>query len=99
LGELQAGGAAAVHEGFCKDVEKGRIALIGLAEDAHREAQRLGPLLSGKKPPLLVRSSDLIHLASALAAKSQELVATDVRSWDAATVAGLRVLPRRWAKE
>lgn len=99
LGELQAGGAAAVYERFCKDVEKGRVGLIGLTEDVHREAERVGPLLSEKKPPLLVRSLDLIHLASALAAKSRELVATDVRLRDVASVAGLRVLPRPWAKE
>ena len=99
LGELQAGGAAAVYQRFFKDVEKGRIALIGLTEDVHREAERVGAVLSDKKPPLRVRSLDLIHLASALAAKSRELVATDVRLRDVATVAGLRVLPRPWATE
>jgi predicted nucleic acid-binding protein len=94
LGELQAGGAAALYERFCKDVDKGRLALIGLTEDVHREAERMGPLLSERKPPLLVRSLDLIHLATALAAKSRDLVATDVRLRDVASVAGLRVLPR-----
>ena len=94
LGDLLTGGAAAVYARFCKDVEKGRVTLTDLTEDVHREAERVGPPLNKKKPLLLLRSLDLIHLASALAAKSREVVATDVRLRDVTRVAGLRVLPR-----
>jgi hypothetical protein len=61
----------------------------------HREAERLGQRLPKSKAPLLLRSLDLIHIASAVVGKSVEIVATDVRLRDVASEIGLRVLPTR----
>ena len=95
LKELKAGGAAALFDKFREDVANGRVALLGLTEDVHREAERLGQRLAKSKAPLLLRSLDLIHIASAVVGKSVEIGATDVRLRDVASEIGLRVLPTR----
>ena len=41
----------------------------------------------------MLRSLDLIHVASALECKAKTLVATDVRLREVAKLAGLQVLP------
>lgn len=92
-GELRSGGAAALYGQFRRDTERGQVALLSLTQDVHVHAEHALSALTKKKPALLLRSLDLVHVATALTAKSRLIVATDGRLRDAAKAIGLQVAP------
>lgn len=91
--ELAVGGAAAVCSCFKPDLEDGLVVLCPLSEEVHRQAERLSDILVGRKPPMLLGSLDLIHLASAFAMRSPAIVATDLRLRTVAVASGMPVIP------
>ncbi len=92
-GDLSAGGARLLFREFASDVKAGRIITVPYGADVAVEAEKLVHLAFGQPRPVLVRTLDAIHLASALAVKAKVMVAADARLRDLASLAGLRVLP------
>jgi len=94
VGSLKQGGFDAIYTRFTRDVQEGRIVLLAITPSVFREMERSGSALARKRLPLL-RALDLIHLATAEAFKSPELVATDERLRAGAIALGLKVIPER----
>ena len=90
---LKPGAARLVYNKFRKDIESGRILTIPYGRDVEIEAEKLVRLAFTRARPILVRSIDLIHVATALAAKATRFVATDARLREAANLAGLTLTP------
>jgi predicted nucleic acid-binding protein len=93
LGDLKPGGAAAAIECYREDIRRGRVVEIPLGGDVLEEARKLISLAFGRKRRILVRSLDMIHLASAKAAGARLMVATDARLREVASLFELRLLP------
>ena len=92
-GVLRAGSAARLYACLLQDVAEGEIRLVELGTDLEAEYARVLACCYGRTPPMLLRTLDAIHLASARLAGQSELVATDQRLRDAAKVFGLSLFP------
>ena len=90
---LKRGAARRLYRKFQTDVNAGRILTIPFGRDVEVEAEKLVRLVFAQPKPLLIRSLDLIHVSTALSSKATRLVATDARLREAATLAGLNLLP------
>ncbi len=67
--------------------------LIPNGADVTAEAHALVQKAYSQPQPILIRSLDALHVASALAAKATTLVATDTRLCTVAQMMGLETLP------
>jgi predicted nucleic acid-binding protein len=85
--------AARVYQDLARHIEAGRIVLSPYGPGIVTEAHRVLTLIRQTKTPRVLRSLDLIHLASALEGKATSFVATDIRLREIAALAGLKVLP------
>lgn len=92
-GDLVPGAAAALFARFLSDAEAGRLVLVPNGLDVTARAQGVVERAYGQPRPVLIRSLDALHVASALAARATTLVATDGRLRDVAALMGLAVLP------
>lgn len=92
-GDLKPGSADALVEEFLSDIAAGRIITLPYGTDTIEEVRRLVKAVCQGKPPHLIRSLDVIHLASALLSKAQSLITTDERLRAGARRFGLDVLP------
>ncbi|MBN1675395.1 MAG: type II toxin-antitoxin system VapC family toxin [Kiritimatiellae bacterium] len=88
-GALKRGAAERLFKTFRGDVEEGRIALLPLGRDVIAHALELGRECLKHKPPVLLRSLDGIHLATARVATCGRIVTTDERMRRAAALLGL----------
>lgn len=93
VGDLKEGGATALYERFTHDVEAGRIITVPYGPAVLKEVQKLVVHAYSANPPIMIRSLDAVHVASALASRAASVVATDTRLRDAATSMGFRVAP------
>jgi predicted nucleic acid-binding protein len=91
-GDLDSSGVGALLKRFRDDIGGGRIVLVGVSEEVHSAVERLAAIL-GHGPIPMLRTLDMIHLGSAVASRSKEIVVADHRLRLAAASAGLRVLP------
>jgi predicted nucleic acid-binding protein len=89
--ELKPGAAQTLHHDFLSDVNAGRVLLLPLGEDVVLEAARLARLAYQRAKPILLRTLDGLHLATARVAGCRELLTTDGRMQQAAALAGLRL--------
>jgi predicted nucleic acid-binding protein len=94
-GGLKPGGARAVLRRFHADREAGRIVLVPYGGDVAAEADRIAGFAFGQPEPLVIRSLDLIHLASAAVIRANEVVATGARLRALASTLGAAVFPPR----
>jgi predicted nucleic acid-binding protein len=92
-GDLKPGGASALHRRFRLDCHAGRILLVPYGGDVVQEAANLMRITFARRAPAIVRSLDLIHLASASVVKATALVATDQRVRGFGSVLKLQLLP------
>jgi predicted nucleic acid-binding protein len=90
-GNLKSGGAKATFEQFLNDTQRGRIIEVPYSRDVVEEARKLLRLVTD--PRILIRSLDMIHLASAIAAKATSIAATDLRLRQVAAFANIKLLP------
>ena len=65
--------------GFQSDVELGRIQLLPFGDDVAHEARKIARLCYESSPPVLLRSLDGIHLATATLANCDRILSTDIR--------------------
>lgn len=92
-GDLKPSAAATLFARFTSDAAAGHFVLIPNGADVTAEAEKLVKQTYSQPQPLLIRSLDALHVASALTAQATTLVATDVRLRDVAVLVGLKVLP------
>jgi predicted nucleic acid-binding protein len=93
FGDLKPGGAAAAIECYREDIRCGRVIEIPFGRDVLEEASNLINLAFRRKRRILIRSLDIIHLASAKAAGVRLMIATDARLREVASLVELRLLP------
>ena len=91
-GHIKSGGAKAAFEQFMYDTRHGRIIEVPYGQDVVLQARNLLELLKSQK--LLIRSLDMIHLASAVSLKAGAIVTTDDRLRQIAILAKQRLLPQ-----
>ena len=87
--ELAQGAANILFDKFLTDVRLGRFQLLPFGEDVQAEARRIASLCYSASPPILLRTLDGLHLASARLAGCQEILTTDARMRSAATLLGI----------
>ncbi len=92
-GDLAAGAAGTLFARFLGDTDAGRIVLVPNGLEVTQKAHTLVQQAYGQPQPLLIRSLDAIHIASALTARATTVVATDTRLREVAKLLGLEVLP------
>jgi predicted nucleic acid-binding protein len=93
VGELKRGGALAAHQRFLGDSREGRIVLVPYGEQVFTAAEEIVRLAFRRARPVMVRSLDAIHVASALTARARVMVATDTRLRLVAAMAKLKLMP------
>jgi len=79
VGDLTTGAASRIYQRFLADCGAGRIVRIPYGDDVVSRAAEVVRLALQRPHPVMIRSLDAIHIASALVAKSKKLVATDLR--------------------
>ena len=84
---LRAGGR------FLGDCREGRIVLVPYGEQVFTAAEEIVRLAFRRARPVMVRSLDAIHVASALTARARVMVATDTRLRQVAAMAKLKLAP------
>ena len=92
-GDLAVGAAESLFDRFLGDTDVGRIVLIPNGLEVTQRAHALVKQAYSQPQPLLIRSLDAIHVASALTAPATTVVATDTRLREVAKLLGLAVLP------
>lgn len=92
-GHIGPGAAAEAFQKFLADLHSGRIDTVPPGPDVWTQVERVLQIAFHRPRPVLFRSLDAIHVASALASSATVVVATDRRLREVATSAGLRVLP------
>jgi predicted nucleic acid-binding protein len=90
---LKPGGAGVLLRRFRADCHAGRLVLVPYGADVAAETERLAKTAFAQCPPVVIRSLDVIHLASASIMKATAVVATDNQLRDLAQVLGIPVLP------
>lgn len=93
VGDLGPDQADSALDKYRSDSAAGRILYIGYGNDVVAEAERIMSLNSRQERSIMIRSLDLIHLASAIAGRAEALVTTDTRLRRLASLARLPVLP------
>ncbi len=91
--ELKRGGAAKLFEGFIADVESSRVVLIPYGDNITKQIEVFLAEAATHSAPLIIRSLDAIHLATALQLGVDALATTDQRLRKAAALAGLPTIP------
>jgi predicted nucleic acid-binding protein len=87
------GSAITAIRRFRQDCTAGKIILLPCGQDVIDEAQRLAEVAFQQHRPVMIRSIDLIHVASASVAKATRIVATDKRLREFAGLLKVRLLP------
>jgi hypothetical protein len=90
---LPALAAETVFAKFRSDVKGGRIVLLPVDGAVEAQFRSIVLQVHRRNPPVLVRTFDAMHLASAVLLPAAEIVTTDVRMRDGALALGLKVFP------
>ena len=90
-GDISAGTGLAFYSRFEMDVRSGRVVVRTVDLTLLGGFQSLVRQLYRQQPPILIRTLDALHLAAAHTAHATEVVTTDQRQAQAATVLGLPI--------
>lgn len=93
LGELEKSLADAYFQEFSKAIAAGRVVTVPLNDAVIVEARQIIRHTYSLSKPMMIRSLDVIHVASALVSKASTIVATDTRLREVAALMGLQVIP------
>jgi predicted nucleic acid-binding protein len=85
--------AEATYLEFRSDVQSANIEIVPFGRDAQHEFDQIIQICHRATPVVPIRTLDGLLLASALTARTPELVSTDSRMRDAGVLLRLRVLP------
>jgi predicted nucleic acid-binding protein len=89
-GEIPRGGARRVLSRFQTDLRNGRFFLLPLGGDIKDSSRDIAAKALIAKPSVFLRTLDGIHLATALALGSAELITADKKLAEAARLLGIR---------
>ena len=92
-GTLATGAAHANYQRLLRDTTNGHIRIVEISASIAPEFESVLARCFQQNPPLLVRTLDAIHLASALVSRQTQFVATDKRLRDAALLFGMKLFP------
>jgi hypothetical protein len=90
---LPAGAGATFLQRFRADCGTDRFRLIPYTQGVIQEAERIAEIGYSQAKPILIRSLDLIHVASASVVGATVLITTDARMRELATLLGMDVQP------
>src|SRR5206468_4157678 len=90
---IPANRAQATYREFCSDVDTPTFKVVPFGRDIQYEFDRIVPICYRATPVAPLRTLDGLLLASALVARTPELVSTDSRMRNAGVLLGLRILP------
>ena len=93
-GDLHRGCAAAVAARFAADSKRGSILAVPCGEDVIQRARRIVHTSSRRTRPVMIRSLDAVHVASAWVMGAESIVSTDARLRQVAAWTGLRPWPK-----
>ncbi|HET9419018.1 MAG TPA: type II toxin-antitoxin system VapC family toxin [Chthoniobacterales bacterium] len=85
--------ADTTYREFRSDIEAVALTVLPLGREVEHEFDRIVPLCYRANPAVPIRTLDGLVLASAVVARTPELVSTDSRMRRAAVLLGLRILP------
>ncbi len=94
-GAIVPGAEKTLMRRFESEVEIRRIILVPLSADVRREFENVLRICYTRRRPIRVRALDALHLASALAARTKEIVCMDLRMKEAATALQMSIYPRK----
>jgi len=92
-GYIGAGKAEVVFARFLADVAVGRVTLLPFDETLENRYRDLVLRLHRLKPPIMSRTLDCMHLATAELTGAEEMVATDAGLRKAAGALGIKIFP------
>ena len=92
-GELGSGAAKRLYARFLSHTASSLVVTLPVGLDVLDKANELTEAALAVSPPIMIRSVDAIHVASATAIGAKTLIATDLRLRAVAVLAGLSVLP------
>lgn len=92
-GAIAEGSAEKTIRVFDRKVEDDSFRLIACDVQVREGFERVVRRCYSQDPPVLVRTLDALHVASAIASGETEIVATDRRLRDAATLLGFQLFP------
>jgi predicted nucleic acid-binding protein len=93
LGDLKPRAASTLFEKLSEDIALGDIVLVPITTEVLKNVEQIVELTYTKAKPVMIRSLDVIHVASALVSQAPALVATDIRLREVAALVGLQVTP------
>ena len=93
-GVIQAWAGERLYRELLHDASVGLWRFIEMGADVETEFARALNVCFTQSPPVLIRTLDAIHLASARVANETEIVATDRRLREAAALLGFALFPK-----
>jgi predicted nucleic acid-binding protein len=92
-GFIGAGKAEIIFARFLADVAAGKVTLVPFDETVESRYRDLVLRLHRLKPPMVARTLDCIHIATAELISAEEVVITDAGLRKAASALGLKIFP------
>ena len=92
-GLIPTGAAEAIYVSFLADLASGKVRLVPMSPLLEARFQRLVLRLHRLNPPLVVRTLDAIHIATADLHSADVLIATDTNMRKCAAAIGLKLYP------
>ncbi len=92
-GEIKPGSVNSILRKFKADCGSGRIVLVPYGEDVLARSEQVVRLAFRPPHAVIVRSLDVLHIASALLVGAKAMIATDTRLREVALLAGLKLVP------
>ncbi len=90
---LKSFGASEIAKKLQQDRDAGRLIHIACSAEIVSQAQEVVARAAGARQPMMIRSLDAIHIASALAMGAKTMIATDFRVRAVAHLSGLKLIP------
>jgi uncharacterized protein len=94
-GAIPAGAEELLMRRFEREVATRRIILVPLRNDVREEFEAVLRICYARPRPIRLRALDALHLASARACKTKEIVCTDRRMREAAVALGMEIHPQK----
>lgn len=91
---LKPGMAEVLYQAFRDEIDGGYFRLIDYSPSVEQHAVEVVRLCYGAHRPVLIRSLDALQLATALAGGATDMVCTDTRMRQGASLVGMNVFPQ-----
>jgi predicted nucleic acid-binding protein len=91
--DIAPGSSLRLYERFLSDCATGRIVRVPYGADVASRAEEVVRAAFKRSRPVVIRSLDVIHIASALTIKANRVVATDSRLREVASLNSLALVP------